>query len=285
MLAKIKSFLNRKYYQTIVSIKGKVVYNDRFGLTYYLWPDTRLTSTIKSGVRTDDSGVIHVINTIINDLLRKNNNILCMDVGAFIGVISLAMAHKLKQKGSVISFEPFKKNYQRLVDNIYLNANKNIFPFNIAISNKTGYCKLSMGSGGAGNEFIVKNENLSDNCENAMQTTLDHFTSAYSIKKINLLKIDAEGMDEDVLYGSKNLLQNNMIDYIIIEYIQGEQSSENVLNILSNHQYNCFYIVRNGKNIVSDISNYPYNSYKPPLNLVAISPDAEKDIFKNLNMD
>ena len=218
--------------------------------------------------------------------MKKNNNILCIDVGAFIGVISLAMAQKIKNKGFIISFEPFKKNYQRLIDNIYLNSNKNIFPFNTAISNKEGFCKLSEGNVGAGSEFIVKNENdLSSNYENAMQTTLDNFTSAYNIKKINLLKIDAEGMDENVLYGSENLLQNNMIDYMIIEYIQGEQSSENVLNILSSHKYDTFYIVRNGKNIVSDISNYPYNSHKPPLNLIAISPDAEKNIVKNLCID
>jgi len=283
---KIKSFLSHKYYQLTANLKGKVVFNDRFGLTYYLWPDTRLKSTIDIRVRTDDTGVIQVINTIINELAKTDDDILCIDIGAFIGVISLAMAKNLKDKGFIISFEPFKKNYRRLIENIYLNSNKNIFPFNAAISNKTGYCKLSVGDGGPGNEFIVKNEDssLSNNYELAIQTTLDHFTFAYNINKINLLKIDAEGMDENVLHGSQNLLQNNAIDYIIVEYLQGERSSENVLNILSSHKYNFFYIVRNGQKVVADISKYPSNSHKPPLNLLAVSSQAKgkEEIVKEL---
>ena len=55
---------------------SKIIKNDKFGLTYYVWKDTRPIDTFLNKIRTDDTTVIIVIKEIIkNDLNRNQKNI------------------------------------------------------------------------------------------------------------------------------------------------------------------------------------------------------------------
>ena len=96
---------------------SKIMKNDKFGLTYYVWKDTRPIDTFLNKIRTDDTTVILVIKEIIkNDLIKNQKNIF-FDVGAYIGIITLVF-NKYCNKGTEIhSFEPFRKNFLRLKEN------------------------------------------------------------------------------------------------------------------------------------------------------------------------
>ena len=45
--------------------------NDKFGLTYYVWKDTRPIDTFLNKIRTDDTTVILVIKIIVKNDLNK----------------------------------------------------------------------------------------------------------------------------------------------------------------------------------------------------------------------
>ena len=56
---------------------SKIMKNDKFGLTYYVWKDTRPIDTFLNKIRTDDTTVILVIKEIIkNDLIKNQKNTL-----------------------------------------------------------------------------------------------------------------------------------------------------------------------------------------------------------------
>lgn len=102
-------------------IFGKVRYTGRFGLEYYLWPNTRLKSTVAAGVRSDDTRVMVCLRRILTHLLNDKRPLVCFDVGAFIGVMSLTIASRLKEGDVVYAFEPTPITYQRLVENVKLD--------------------------------------------------------------------------------------------------------------------------------------------------------------------
>lgn len=270
------SFIIKKACFLYAVIFGKFPYRDKFGLKYFLWPDTRLESTVTlSKSRTDDRGVIRLIERIINALKNHTEDeIVCCDVGAYIGVVSLAMAKYLGARGYVVSFEPSLKNFKRLRENIDFSRYKTVFPVHAAISNSAGRCHIANIEGKPGIERIVgPNDTVKEEeSETVLMTTLNDFASGYGIKDIGLLKIDAEGSDDKVLFGISHMLKEGMPDYIIVEY--NSECSCNVLAILKKHKYNIFYIVRNGNRLVSDLKEYPFGEHKPPLNLLAVSHKA-----------
>jgi hypothetical protein len=72
--------------------------------------------------------------------------------------------------------------------------------------------------------------------------TIDEIANNLKIEKVNFMKIDVEGFESDVLYGAKNLLENNKIEYILFEtqdrILQSiNRTSSEVFEILSNSGY------------------------------------------------
>ena len=60
---------------------------------------------------------------------------------------------------------------------------------------------------------------------------LDEYFKANQLKFIDLLKIDTQGYEDKVLNGSNEILKNNKIKFIQVEFIMGNQY-ENRLNII-----------------------------------------------------
>jgi len=267
------------FYWICATIFGKVPYEDKFGLRYYIWKDTRLISTILTGVRTDDTGVIFHICKILDALVARKTQITCFDVGAYIGVISLAMASKMTGKGRVFAFEPSQTNYRRLVGNIELSGYSIIFPKNIGILDSVEDEVLLQITDDPGNTFIITSNQLST-CkaekiiEKIRADTIYEFCKRHKIECIDILKIDAEGTDDKVLIGAKHLLASGLISYIICEFDQDTRCGDQCLSILDAYGYEILFIVRNGDCLVRSLDNYPFGQYKPPLNLLAISPRA-----------
>ena len=267
--------------QTWANIFGKVRYKDKFGLRYYLWKDTRIKSTVFNGVRTDDTGVLFVIFRILDRLMLKKKKIICLDVGAYIGVISLAMSSRMKNEGEIFSFEPSKVNYGRLVENVKLNGFSNIFCQHVGVSDYVEDSVLLQVMDDPGGTFIIKdNDAMSDYYsdeaihEKIGTTTIDKFCKEKEINCVDVLKIDSEGYDHKVLAGAKRLLKSGSIYYIICEYSQNKKRSEERISILESYSYDVFFIVRNQDFLIRSIEKYPFDYHKGPLNILAISPNA-----------
>lgn len=60
------------------------------------------------------------------------------DIGANVGYYSLLAANLVGPSGKVFAFEPLRSNFEHLKKNADINFYRNIFPFEVAVSDKSG---------------------------------------------------------------------------------------------------------------------------------------------------
>lgn len=148
---------------------------------------------------------------LIKDSFKEDA--VALDIGSNIGLYSLWMSKFIK-KGTIHSFEPDKRNFERLQNNIALNNLSGIVRLNKAgVSNKTGVVYLSQ-------HADVLNHIVYDKTPDAVEistVTLDEYANKNGIRRINYLKIDIEGFEMLAFRGGENLLKNGQIDVIQLE--------------------------------------------------------------------
>ncbi len=140
-----------------------------------------------------------------------------LDVGSNVGAYSLISAGICKSK--TYCFEPNSKNYSKLLKNLEINALTNVFPFNLAISEKKGFMRFSSNLGPE--NYLLSTTEDSDIEVDLLETRdLDSFTF---ISLPTFIKIDVEGHELSVLKGSNKILQCEELLGILVE-INGNQS-------------------------------------------------------------
>ena len=128
-----------------------------------------------------------------------------IDVGAYLGVYSI-IASKVAPGARVIALEPNPWTFEKLKENLSLNA-----PANFELHN------LAAGSSDAELQMIVSSDRLTSsgasissadteglNTFKVQQVTLDHL-----VQSADLIKIDAEGWELPVLQGATELLRSS----------------------------------------------------------------------------
>ena len=80
-----------------------------------------------------------------------------------------------------------------------------------------------------------------------LTTTIDNYCQRHGIKRINFIKIDVEGGELDVLYGSQHFLETGRIDYLQFEYggtyIDSKITLKEVFEYLQKFRYSIFKIL------------------------------------------
>ncbi len=275
-----------------IVIFKKIKFNDKYGLSYYLWSNTRPIDTYQRKVRTDDETLIELVLKVINVINNDKKPLVCFDIGGYIGVITLAMLKNMKNKGMVHVFEPVRVNYYRICENLKLNNYSNVVVNNFAISDYSGLGLQNITVEG-GNEFLQKlhdhsgeisGDELSESEANqdvkeqqiTMVMSLMNYMDLCSIDWVDVVKIDAESIDHLVLNGGKQYFYEQKFGFIFVEYNHGSYCSSELLRMLNDAKYDVYYIVRNAGTLVSNLSDYP-SGYKTCLNILAISNLVEAD--------
>ena len=290
LISKLLNKFRGIYLNVYFYFNNKILFKDKYGLSYYLYKNTRPQDTFNIGVRTDDTSVLYTIEKILSSPSNINNDFIhCIDVGGYIGVVTLMMSKTLQKstkKWKVHSFEPFQESFFRLQENINLGSfTDNVILNNVAVSDKPGSKTLKTYPNKPGQNHL--NINTLQDEDNASQEmvkviTLKDYMHENNIKHVNICKIDTEGLDELVIKGLYDHLKNRAIDYFIFEY-QENISFKNIKYLLTSNDYTVYYMVRNENILVNSLENYPKNS-KSLLNLIAVSPNRRNNFRKDFNM-
>ncbi|PWK45021.1 FkbM family methyltransferase [Pseudomonas sp. OV226] len=141
-----------------------------------------------------------------------------IDVGANIGLHSIAAARAMAGQGKIIAFEPFEQTCKLLEKNLWLNGFSAISEISrLALSDKAETRKLHLGMT-SGHHSLYELENPAFYASTSVDVTtiaLDDFLPENLTVK--LLKLDAEGAEIDIIKGAKKLLKSNPQMFLIVE--------------------------------------------------------------------
>jgi len=181
-----------------------------------------------------------------------------IDIGANIGITTVAIAKRIRKVGKLYSFEPLPEYFNILKDNVSSNGLENVKVYELAVTDQVGrvyFYQKELSSGIVSEEGAEKAE--------VPTTTVDKFVNEKKIRRIDLINMDCEGSELLVLKGAKETLRKNKVkifceihhDFLkqlgqsvedIVQYLQGlefqvQSVSLNDLKTGNNFE-NCEYI-------------------------------------------
>ena len=153
------------------------------------------------------------------------------DIGANIGIYSLFVA-SMYPNSRVYSFEPEALNFSSLCRNITLNNMHNANPYQIGLTNESGFSTLLVaimesGAGAAQVDDVPKyNDSGSVFKQGLYCTTLDELVFDNDISFPTYIKIDVDGHELKILEGAKRVLQDDRLKGLIVEFEYRDQVSK-----------------------------------------------------------
>ena len=142
-----------------------------------------------------------LIKTLEEELTES---MVCMDLGANIGYVTLLMADKIGPTGKIYAIEPDPANIELLNANMKLNNySDRVQVFNMGVSNKSGKMDFYVGkSSNLGGMAKTKNTKGA-----ALKVKVDTLTNFCEDKDIpGLIKMDIEGHEVEVMEGMYELV-------------------------------------------------------------------------------
>ena len=142
---------------------------------------------------------------VMERILRPGH--LVVDVGANLGLYSLAMARLVYPSGKVFSFEPASESFVALLDHIRGNGLTGMIePHRCVIGDHPGVCIFTQ-DGVLGTNRIGRSNSQGKNAKavSRMVTTLDQFFVQKGLLP-DLMKIDVEGFEISVLKGAQKII-------------------------------------------------------------------------------
>jgi len=173
-----------------------------------------------------------------------------VDIGANVGFITIPVARRAGG-GRVIAVEPIHRNFIELSAHVGLNDLKNVDVRNIAVGNQR-------------NDLIMENITPSSDVSSGFWRRVD-LSSATSVRvpcvplaeiiskvsSVELLKVDAEGMEFEILSSAKELLNPNFIHNLMIELTfdkEGiDKNSSDSVKLLMDRGYSIYRVSLFGK--------------------------------------
>ncbi|MBL8377513.1 MAG: FkbM family methyltransferase [Burkholderiales bacterium] len=133
-----------------------------------------------------------------------------LDVGANLGVHSLWFSQLVGPRGRVLAFEAQRIVFQMLMGNLALNSIENVYARNVAVGADIGSMRMPVLDYGSRRNFGGLELSL-----HSASTSLDKTVSeivevvtldSLALEQVDFIKIDVEGMEQDVLAGARDTL-------------------------------------------------------------------------------
>lgn len=176
---------------------------------------------------------------------------LCMDVGANVGAISLALA-KAASAGRVIAIEPGPGLCERMRRNIEMNPSiaRHIEIIEVGVSDKPGQLFWKEDDRNRGNAGLLGQDGIA-----VPVTTVDSIVAELNLSRLDFIKIDVEGMELEVIGGALNSIKS-LRPFIYYETLEpfrlarGFDFYSKIYDLLSSLDYQHF-AVRRGSELYS----------------------------------
>ena len=171
-------------------------------------------------------------NKVYNQLEIEKGNCV-VDIGAHIGSFSIFAAQK-SLPGKVFAYEASQENFNLLSENTHLNQIKNIHPYNLAVSSKSGQINFYIHSNKALNFIFPYGGQL----QTVNSISLSDIFNQNHLDSIDVLKIDTEGAEYDILISTPTKFLKK-IKNIILEYheIDTTHNSTQLKKFLEKHGF------------------------------------------------
>ncbi|MDQ3998138.1 MAG: FkbM family methyltransferase [Gemmatimonadota bacterium] len=134
---------------------------------------------------------------VIGALVREGD--VCLDIGANVGAVTMAMARRVGVAGKVYAFEPGPDPYARLVRNVALNPSirDRVVTLQMGVSSEPGTLYWNADERGNPANATL----LSGTGTPTTVVSVDTFVAETGLDRVDFVKIDVEGMEYEVLRG------------------------------------------------------------------------------------
>jgi FkbM family methyltransferase len=157
-----------------------------------------------------------------------------VDVGANFGYYASMVARGLREQCTVHAFEPNPAAFARLVGNLERNGIRCVRAHRMGLWDGEGTASITVDTANTGSAYLT-------NGDSVPVVALDTFCREHDIRRIDLIKVDAEGSELRVLHGAANTLAT-LRPTLLLELNPGAleragASVDHVLSFLQQRRY------------------------------------------------
>lgn len=192
-----------------------------------------------------DSGEVELALALLS--LRREHfgdGVMALDCGANIGVHTIEWAKHMHGWGRVHGFEAQEHVFYALAGNVAINNCMNASVVHAAVGAKNGNIMIPIANPfkpASYGSLELRQANQNEYIGQAISYAQEHMQStplrtidSYEWPRIDFIKIDVEGMEEEVLAGAqKTILQNKPI--MLVEIIKSDEQA--IKSFLTQHEY------------------------------------------------
>jgi FkbM family methyltransferase len=150
-----------------------------------------------AGLSRDDAATTHLARAVMP------RDGVFLDVGANVGLHTLAIAAHVSQGGAVVAFEPHPINHRLLVHNIEQNGLRHVVAENLGLA-ETAATLTGTARAGSGNWSLASQ---GDYHFEVRLLRLDDYLRDHPLPRIDMMKIDVEGAEVRVLRGARQTIE------------------------------------------------------------------------------
>ncbi|MBZ0232791.1 MAG: FkbM family methyltransferase [Deltaproteobacteria bacterium] len=146
-----------------------------------------------------------------------------VDLGANLGFFTVLVGRDLSPTGRVHAFEPTPATAALLRENVAANGvSDRVTVVEQAVSDQPGRARFSLYDAAQANQLAVAGTDGSSGSIEVAVTTLDEYFEALGWPRVDVVKMDVEGVETKVLDGMRELIRRQPELRIIFEYHLGQ---------------------------------------------------------------
>ncbi|MBA7613119.1 hypothetical protein ES703_20362 [subsurface metagenome] len=152
-----------------------------------------------------------------------------VDVGAYVGMFTVKAAELVGDRGLIIAIEPEPRNLAFLERNVKTYKLNNVKIIRKAVLDKTTKAQLYLSNASACHSLSYHHQNYIE----VEADTLDNIVSQLGLNHVDFVKIDAEGVELEVLRGAERILTAPEVKLSIASYHDLRNSQPELSSIVS----------------------------------------------------